>query len=793
MDVREFIKNNIMLMDGAIGTMLQKSGLKLGENPDVWNITNPDAVRAVHAAYIKAGSNMIVTNTFGANAYKLLGSGYSVEQVIAAAVKTAREAASGTDVFVALDIGPVGELMEPMGTLSFDDAYKLFREQVLAGAEAGADAVCIETMTDLHEAKCAVLAVKENCGLPVFCTMSFERDMRTFTGVSIPAMAITLEGLGVDAVGINCSAGPAEMIGMFSELIKWTNLPIIIQPNAGIPSVIDGETVFTTGSDDFADEMRKVMDLGAGIVGGCCGTTPEFIENLAGVVEGRKAPERERLEICALCSPTQVVPVDRVRIIGERINPTGKKRFQEALRENDTDYIAAQAIEQVNAGADILDVNVGLPGINEKAVMSNVVKSLQSVVSVPLQIDSSNAETLEAGLRTYCGKAIVNSVNGDDEMLEKILPIVKKYGAAVVGLTLDKNGIPKTAGERYVIAEKIVDAALKYGIPKSDIFIDCLTLTSGAEQDIACETLKALPLVKEGLGVKTVLGVSNISFGLPARETMNQVFLSMALANGLDMPIINPNVKSMVDTVYCFHQLKNIDSGSHEYIKRFRSNEKTIENKIVQTSDISYYIENGLKDGIKPTVENLLSGHDALEVVNEFLIPSLDAVGKRYERGEIFLPQLLQSAEAAKAAFEVIKREMSVDADRTGNKIILATVEGDIHDIGKNIVKTVLENYGYTVIDLGRDVKVSSVADEAIKGGVGLIGLSALMTTTVESMERTIKDIKAKGCVIPVMVGGAVLTEKFAKEIGADFYGRDAMAAVAIAKKVFTAFDVGMK
>jgi len=759
MNLNEFAKNNMLVLDGAMGTMLQ-------EGFDV---------KSIHEAYLAAGANMILTNTFDD----------SSDENIARSVKIAKDAVGGRGAFVGIDIAPTGQLLEPMGTLKFDEAYEIFKRQVLAGSKAGAHAIYIETFTDLYEAKCAVLAAKENCDLPVFCTMSLQENMRTFTGTDIPSMALTLTGLGVDFIGINCSVGPAQMRAMAAELMKWTHLPVIIKPNAGLPSFENGKTVFNLAPEEFAKEMERIASLGASGIGGCCGTTPEFIGKLASIAAGGVRSRPAANIPPAVCSASKTVVIDRVRTIGERINPTGKKRFKQALLENDMDYIVSQAIEQVDAGADILDVNVGVPKIDESSVMASAVKNIQSMVSAPLQIDSVSPEAIEAGLRAYSGKAIVNSVNGEDKSLREILPIVKKYGAAVVGLTLDQNGIPKTAEQRLEIAEKIVNAAISHGIPKQDIFIDCLTLTSGAEQAIAYQTIDAVRLVKEKLGVKTVLGVSNISFGLPARERLNQTFLTLAMANGLDLPIVNPNDEDMMDAVYCYHQLKNIDKGSGEYIERFSQAEQTA--RAPQTNDISHCITNGLKREIKPVVNNLLDERAPLEIINHLLIPCLDALGEKYEKGEIFLPQLLGSAEAAKVAFDIVKRKIPPgDTDHKG-KIMIATVKGDIHDIGKNIVKVVLENYGYAVVDLGKDVDVNVVVEQALKNEVKLVGLSALMTTTLENMEKTIATLKQADKNIAVMVGGAVLTEQIAKKIGANYYAKDATSAVSIAREVFAA------
>ncbi len=783
MELREFSQNRILLLDGAMGTMLQASGVPLGKNPEALNITAPQAVGAVHTAYLAAGAQLILTNTFGANAQKLEPP-YTVSDCITAAVQIAREAVLQADhtAFVALDIGPIGALLAPHGTLDYDIAYGLFREQVVAGVAAGVDAIVIETMTDLLESKCAILAAKSVTNLPIFATMSFERNHRTFMGTSLASMALTFDALGVDFIGLNCSVGPAEMVPMVAELVKWTNRPLVIKPNAGLPEMHEGQTKFNITTEDFSAELSRMVAMGACAVGGCCGTNPTFISALCDATHTMK-PVLRNVSVSAVCSASKAVTLEGVRVIGERINPTGKKLFQKALREGDMDYVLAQAIEQVEAGADILDVNVGLPDIDEPTLMARAVDCMQSIIHAPLQLDSSNPEALESGLRRYAGKPIVNSVNGDDEVLARVLPLVKKYGAAVVGLTLDKNGIPPTAEKRLAIAAKIVDAAVKHGIPKTDVFIDCLTLTAAAEQSIAYETIRALTLIKEQLQVKTVLGVSNISFGLPARQKLNRTFLTLALAAGLDMPIINPNETDMMDAVYCVNQLMNRDTNSAAYIARFA----TATTSAPQSRDdsILYCIEHGLKEEIKSAVETALTVQSALEVVNQQLIPALDVVGKQYEAAQIFLPQLLQAAEAAKAGFAIVQSRIPPSEQTERHTIVLATVEGDVHDIGKNIVKVVLENYGYNIVDLGRNVPVAQVVQAAVERKATLVGLSALMTTTVDNMEKTIKALREADSTIQIMVGGAVLTHSYAMQIGADYYAKDAMEAVAVAKKVF--------
>lgn len=783
----EFENRNFLFLDGGMGTQLLAAGLQLGQRPELLCFTDPEIVANIHRRYIQAGSDVIYTNTFGANAHKLAGTGYTVEQVVTQAVAVAKKAAEGTAAKVALDIGPIGELLEPLGTLSFEDAYDLFQEMVLAGAAAGADLVVYETMTDLGEVRAAVLAAKENCDLPVYVTMTFEENRRTFTGCTIPAMALTLEGLGVDAMGVNCSLGPKEILPLIREMAEWTDLPLIVKPNAGLPDPETNEYHITP--EEFAREMEDFAELGVEILGGCCGTTPDFIRCLTRRLTGKIPALRGRKARHGVCCASKAVETNGVRVIGERINPTGKKRFQQALREHDLNYILNQGIEQQEAGADILDVNVGLPGLDEPQMMVDVVKSLQAMVPLPLQIDSSDPRAIEAGLRHYHGKAIVNSVNGKQEVLDSVLPIVKKYGAAVVGLAMDEKGIPQSAEKRMEIARRILNAALANGIPKEDVFIDCLTLTVSAQQAQAKETLSAVRQVKEELGLHNVLGVSNISFGLPDRIRITENFLVQAMQCGLDLPIINPNQKQIMDAVATFKVLSGEDLDANRYIERFASAAPAAPSPAAAPTggmDITTAIAKGLKDECRRLTVELLQTKSELEIINELLIPALDQVGERYERQEIFLPQLINSANASCEAFEVIKESI---LNRGGEsvskgKIVIATVEGDIHDIGKNIVKVILENYGYQVIDLGRDVPVQKVVDAAIEHDAHLVGLSALMTTTVESMRKTIAALHHSGHPCQIMVGGAVLTPEYAREIGADYYAKDARESAEIAKKV---------
>ncbi len=801
----ELFNKEYVIFDGAMGTMLQAAGMKMGEIPEVLNIKEPKLLSDIHRQYLDAGVEVIYANTFGANSYKLEGSGYTVEQLVKAGISNAKTAVdeSGKDALVALDVGPIGQLLAPSGVLSFDEAYEIYKEIVIAGSDA--DLVVFETMTDILEVKAAVLAAKENSNLPIVCTMTFEANMRTFVGCEVPSMVLTLEGLGVDALGVNCSLGPKELEPVIKEMSQWINVPMVIKPNAGLPDPVTN--TYDVTPYDFAEYIKDLRQYKIKGFGGCCGTNPDYIRALTEMLANNgNMFEVEKKHRVAVCSQTKTVEISEPRIIGERINPTGKKLFKEALLKGDMDYILNQALEQVNAGADILDVNVGLPGIDEKQMMVDTIQALQAVVDVPLQIDSTIPEVLEAALRVYNGKPIVNSVNGEDASLDTILPIVSKYGAAVVGLTLDKDGIPKKAIDRYRIAEKILKKALEYNIPKEDIYIDCLTLTASAEQEGVMETLKAVNMVKNSLGLKTVLGVSNISFGLPNRELVNHIFLTMALTNGLDLPIINPNIEAMTGAVRAYKLLANIDENSVSYIKAYAdfktpkiipsvtksadtaNKPETPAEQPKDTASLLYRaIVSGLKnEGAIYTKQLLDDKVDSLEIVNNTLIPALDEIGAGFEKGTVFLPQLIMSASVAQAAFEVIKRVMteSNQTPESKGRIVLATVKGDVHDIGKNIVKVLLENYGYEVIDLGKDVDYQAVVDAIKKYDVKLVGLSALMTTTLVSMKKTIELIHENGLDCKIMVGGAVLTPEYAQEIKADFYSKDAKESVDIAKRV---------
>ncbi len=795
MNVIEYIKNNILIFDGAMGTMLQQKGLKIGENPEVFALKNPEKLMEIHKSYLDAGCNVVTTNTFGANELKLDKLGYTVEEVVENAVKMARCAINKVDKskprYVALDIGPIGEMLEPMGTLSFDNAYEIFKRQAIQGEKSGVDLIIIETMMDLYEAKAAVLAVKENTNLPVFCTMTFDENERSFTGCMPESMVATIGGLGVDAIGVNCSLGPKQLLPIVKKICKVANIPVIVQANAGLPDIIDGQAIYNVDKDDFYEGVQKFIEAGASIIGGCCGTNPSFINKISQNLDKLKIVDIEKEIKSIVCSPSKCVEIKSPTVMGERINPTGKKLLQQSIKNGNFDYMINLGLEQINAGAEILNVNVGLADIDESKMMPRVLKEIQSVIDIPLQVDSSDIKALERGLRYYNGKTIANSVNGKEDSLNSILPIVKKYGACVVGLTLDENGIPQKAQDRFEIAKKIVDKATECGIKKQDIFIDCLSLTVSAQQGEAIETLKCIKMVKEKLGVKTILGVSNISFGVPNRKALNSSFLTLALGYGLDLPIINPNEENMMEAINSFKVIKNIDKNCVEYINKYTAitNNKTINKSKENNSELTLkqVVERGLQEDCKSITTSLLQKYSEDKILDEILIPALDEVGKKYDSGEIFLPQLIQCAEAVKVSLNVIKESSLQKNDKSvyKGKIILATVKGDIHDIGKNIVKIMIENYGYEVIDLGKDVPIEVVVEEAKKRKIKLIGLSALMTTTVVSMKETIDALRKEDMDVKVFVGGAVLNEEYAKNIGSDYYSKDAKSAVEIAKLHF--------
>ena len=809
MQVNElFSQPNTILLDGGMGTMLQAAGLKLGARPEELNLTDPALIEGIHAQYAAAGSRIINANTFGASAHKLAGSAYTLEEVIAAGIANCKRACAPYGALAALDVGPLGELLEPNGTLAFEDAVAEFGRIVRAGAAAGADLIFFETFTDLYELKAALLAAKENSTLPILASMSFEAGGRTFTGCTVESFAATARGLGADAIGINCSLGPREIFPMAKRLAEAVpgSFPVFVKPNAGLPRA-DGSGYDIT-PQLYAMQMKPYRELHLFAAGGCCGTTPEFIRLLNGVFADCQPGRPDHPMQSVICSPVSCVNVDGITVVGERINPTGKKRFQQALRERDMNYILEQAVSQAEAGAQILDVNVGAPGVDEPALMEQVVKALQSVVSLPLQLDSSHADALERGLRVYNGKPIVNSVNGEPEVLEKVLPLCKKYGAAVVGLAIDKEGIQPGAEDRVAIARRIKEAALAAGIPQEDLYIDCLTLTASAQQKDVLATVEALHTCKTELGVRTILGVSNISFGLPCRTYLNTTFLTMAMYAGLDLAIMNPSSEEMMAAVYAYNVLTNRDPQSTRYIERYanrvpastalaQANQNAVATQSTQPSGAAEVsgpyaplikaVEKGLKGEAAAQTRALLETKEALELVDEALIPALDIVGNKYEKGTLYLPQLLQAASAAQSAFEEIKTAIAKKGGTSESKgrIVIATVKGDVHDIGKNIVKVILENYGFEVIDLGRDVPVETVVNTVREKNVHLVGLSALMTTTLKSMEETIAALHAAKLDCKIMVGGAVLTPEYAEKIGADWYAKDAKRSADIAKEFF--------
>ena len=805
MQVNELFKqSNTVLLDGGMGTMLQAAGLKLGARPEELNITDPALIEGIHGQYAAAGSRIVNANTFGASAHKLAGSAYTLEQVITAGIENCKRACAPYGALTALDVGPLGELLEPSGTLAFEDAVAEYARIVKAGEAAGADLIFFETYTDLYELKAALLAAKENTHLPILASMSFEAGGRTFTGCTVESFAATARGLGADAVGINCSLGPKEIFPMAKRLAEAVpgNFPVFVKPNAGLPRA-DGSGYDIT-PQLFALQMKPYRELHLFAAGGCCGTTPEFIKLLNGTFAGCTPGRPAHRMPSVLCTPVDTVTVDDITVVGERINPTGKKRFQQALREGDMNYVLEQAVSQAEAGAQILDVNVGAPGVDEPVLMEQVVKALQSVTSLPLQLDSSNVEALARGLRVYNGKPIVNSTNGEPEKLAAILPLCKKYGAAIVGLAIDEKGIQPKAADRVAIARRITEAALAAGIPREDIYIDCLTLTASAQQEDVLATVQALEACKKELGVRTVLGVSNISFGLPCRTYLNTTFLTMAMYAGLDLAIMNPSSEEMMAAVYAYNVLTNRDKQSTKYIERF-ADRVPASTALAQAAKaapaasaaeaeltgpyaaLMKAVEKGLKGDAAAHTRALLAEKQPLEVVDEALIPALDIVGATYEKGTLFLPQLLQAASAAQSAFEEIKTAIAQKGEGSASKgrIVLATVKGDVHDIGKNIVRVILENYGFEVLDLGRDVPVETVVDTVREKDVHLVGLSALMTTTLKSMEETIAALHAAKLDCKIMVGGAVLTPEYAEKIGADWYAKDAKRSADIAKEFF--------
>ena len=795
--LKERLGKEVLYFDGGMGTLLQEKGLQAGELPEIWNLTHMEEVIEIHRDYFEAGSDIVLTNTFGANALKFQDSEYELEDIVTAAVIHVKEAAylgvhDDREVYTALDIGPTGKLLKPIGDLDFEDAYQAFAQVMRWGEAAGADLIHIETMSDTYEMKAAVLAAKEQTSLPVFATMIFDEKGRLLTGADVRSAMAMLEGLGVDALGINCGLGPEQMLPIFQEIVSHTSLPVIVKPNAGLPKQKDGAVYYDVTPKEFVRVMEKIVDGGAAVIGGCCGTTPGHIRNMTESFGRRAVKKVDHKEETVVSSYGAAVVLDDCPVvIGERINPTGKKRLKQALKEQDFDYILKEGIRQQELGAQILDVNVGLPDIDETAMMREAVSRLQSITSLPLQIDTVDPEALESAMRIYNGKPMVNSVSGKQESMDQVFPLVRKYGGVVVGLTLDESGIPDTAEGRIRIAGKIIKEAEKYGIRKKDLVIDVLTMTVSSDPGSARVTLDALRGVKEKFGVATVLGVSNISFGLPNRAALNANFYTMALEAGLDAGIINPASEDMMCSYRSFLALTGQDPNFEGYIGQYGGTEASeTGKKHPETSGempLEAAIEKGMKKEAAWAAEQLLKEQDSLSIINRYLIPALDRVGKGFEKGTVFLPQLLMSADAAKQAFSVLKEAMpaQIEGEKDRPKVILATVKGDIHDIGKNIVKVLLENYSFDVLDLGKDVPPEDILKKAVDEDVKLVGLSALMTTTVASMEETIRLLRREKPDCRVMVGGAVLNQEYADMIGADFYGKDAMQSVYYAQEIF--------
>lgn len=795
MNIKEYLKNNFIFLDGGMGTLLQKEGLLPGEMPERWNISHPEIITKIHRDYFDAGSNVVNTNTFGANILKF--SPKELEEIVKAAIENAKrarkESTSPQPKWVALDIGPSGRMLAPYGDFQFEDAVKTFAETVKLGVKYGADLVVIETMNDSYETKAALLAVKENCDLPVFVTNAYGEDGKLMTGASPSAMVAMLEGMGADAIGINCSLGPKALTKVCEEYLAKASVPVILKPNAGLPKAVNGGTVYDVLPDEFSEDVASLMEKGVRIAGGCCGTTPEYIAEL--VKKSAKLTPKAivKKNITCVSSYTHTVEFKDVPIlIGERINPTGKKRFKEALKNNDIDYILNEGISQQEKGVHILDVNVGLPEINEAEMLKKSVFELQAIINLPLQIDTSDPTAMEKALRIYNGKAMINSVNGKKESMDAVFPLVKKYGGVVVALTLDENGIPETAEGRVEIAKKILHEAQKYGIDKKDIIFDTLAMTISADTRAAKATLGALKVIKEELGCHTSLGVSNVSFGLPVRDAVNGVFFALALENGLSAAIMNPYSADMMKTYYAYRALKDMDENCADYIEASAEFVQAIApTQVVQKTKEEYKTElqsaiiKGFKEKSTEITQELLKSTEPLEIVQNEIIPALNIVGKGFEEKTVYLPQLLMSAEAAKGAFEKIKVAMPQKASENRGTVIIATVYGDIHDIGKNIVKLLLENYGFSVVDLGKDVPPQEIVEKAAELDAPLVGLSALMTTTVPAMEETIKLLKERVPRCKTVVGGAVLTQEYADKIGADKYARDAMEAVRYAEEVF--------
>lgn len=792
MDFREFLKTNLVFLDGGMGTLLQSAGLTPGEHPERWNITHPEVIRSIHKSYFDAGSNVVCTNTFGANILKFDEA--ELGEIITAAVDNAKaardESTNPAPKFIALDIGPSGKLLAPLGDLDFEDAVSVFAKTVRLGAKCGVDLIIIETMNDSYETKAALLAAKENSDLPVIVTNAYGEDGKLMTGASPAAMVALLEGMGADALGANCSLGPNQLRPVAEELLKYSSVPVVLKPNAGLPRAVDGKTIFDVLPDEFGKELSEIIKMGVRVAGGCCGTTPEYIKALTLAAEGISPLPVTPKNFSLVSSYTHAVDFDNSPIlIGERINPTGKKRFKQALLEKDIEYILNEGVKQQEKGVHILDVNVGLPEIDEKAMLVSAVTELQAVTSLPLQIDTADPVALEATLRRYNGKAMINSVNGKQSSMDAVFPLAKKYGGLIVALTLDESGIPETAEGRVEIAKRILLEAEKYGIDKKNLIFDTLAMTISADETSALTTLNALSAIKNELGCHTSLGVSNISFGLPNRDAVNGTFFTMALAEGLSAAIMNPYSAEMMKAYYTYRALSAKDPACKEYISVAYSfsaltSAAPAEKSVISADGLKGAIIKGFKESAAAMTEALLATTLPLDIVNGEIIPALDTVGRGFEAKTLYLPQLLQSAEAAKAAFEVIKSRVSAENSANKPTVVIATVKGDIHDIGKNIVKLLLQNYGFSVLDLGKDVAPEKIVDAALESGAPLVGLSALMTTTVPAMEETIRLLKEKSPKTKTVVGGAVLTEDYAMRIGADKYAKDAMETVRYAESL---------
>ena len=791
MDFKSFLKDNIVVLDGGMGTLLQERGLPSGELPEKWNISHPEIITTIHKEYFDSGANVVLANTFGANGFKF--SEEELEAVIKAAIenaKAAREASSfNGEKFIALDVGPCGKLLKPLGTLDFEEAVSLFKKTVALGAKYGADLVFIETMGDTYEAKAALLAAKEVCELPVIVSCAFGSDGKLLTGASPDAVVALFEGMGADAIGANCSLGPDELIPVLEEFIKASSVPVLAKPNAGLPTLENGKSVYKVSASDFLFSVEKMLEMGVRLVGGCCGTTPEFIAGIRALVEKTTPVPIVSKNLTVISSYTHAVRFgENPILIGERINPTGKKRFKEALLSHDLDYIISEGLKQEESGAHGLDVNVGLPEIDEEEMLLSAIGELQAVTALPLSLDTADAVAMESALRRYNGKALINSVNGKTESMEKIFPLMKKYGGVAIALTLDENGIPANADGRVRIAEKIIKRAEEYGISKNNLIFDTLTLTVATDTCAAKTTLEALSRIKNELGCHTSLGVSNVSFGLPSRDIINSSFFTLALSAGLSAAIMNPHSSEMMKSYYAYRALSGLDAGFSDYLSVHDSfsalasvsrKSEDLKNEAVTLRDS---IIKGIKERAAKAASELLNSCEPLSIVENEIIPAINEVGDAYENKTLYLPSLLASAEAAKFAFEKIKEAIAksdTGAD-LGEKIVLATVEGDIHDIGKNIVKLILENYGYKIIDLGKDVAPEKVLSALIQSGARFVGLSALMTTTVPAMEKTIKLLKNNVPSVKIIVGGAVMTEESAAKIGADAYAKDAISAVKI-------------